>query len=395
MFTKKLFIVKLSVLAGLVTGFVLLSGASYAQTYYSRFPNPTGHYSSTNPTDCDAPAIQNILGLADNNADTYASFEVNNLSSPYSCSGRYLFDVDLNLPTGINSVTTGSQAGFRIKVPSGISADSIGKYLTVSTYLRDSLNPSNVTFQEYATGGGSSGNLFYGIDIDQNGKSWLVYFTSTKPFNLLELAVDPKIVQLGVDFEFDVTFAFGGAVQQVLPAQIANFSASVSGKTVNLSWQSLTETNVSSYRIERSNNSGATYSAVASIAAKGNSNVAVNYAYKDAVSVDGSYLYRITVVNNDGTSKATGSVAAIINGQSKLLIYPTVVKAGQNINIRTSENGMTTVYVYDAQGRLAKQQRTNSSGQFSIATGGFATGVYTIKVVSVSGATSQSRIMVN
>ncbi len=397
MFTKKRSIVKLSVLAGLITGFILLSGASYSQTYYSKFSNPTGHYSGTNPTGCEAPGIQNLMGMADNADTTFASFEVSNLGEPYSCTNRYLFDVDLNLPSDMNAIAAGGQAGFRIRIPSGVVADSLGKYLTVSTYLRDSLDPTNVTFQEYATAGASSGNIFYGINIDGNNSNanWFVYFTSTKPFNLVELAVDPKIVELNTDFQFDVFYGLGGAISQILPAQIADFKAAVSGNNVNLSWQSLTETNISSYRIERSSNAGVSYSALASVPAKGNSSAATSYGYTDAVSSNGSYLYRVVVVNNDGTTKATGSIAAIISGQSQLFIYPTVVKAGQNITIKTSENGMTTVLVYDAQGRLVKQQRTNSSGQFTMPTSGVATGIYTIKVVSASGAISKAKIVVN
>ncbi len=395
MYKKNFSIVKLSVLTGLVAGFVSLSGVSHAQTYYSKFPIPAGHYSKTEPTNCDAPAIQNIEWIADNDVTTAASFSVDSLKNPYTCTGKYLFDVDLNLPLGKKVVAAGQQAGFRIRVSTGISPDSLGKYITVTTYLRDSINPNKVTFQEYATGGGSSGLDLFGTDIDGSGRNWLVYFTTTKPFNLVELAVDPRIVTLNSNFEFDAYFAFGGLAQVVLPAQIANFKAAVAGKNVSLSWQSLTETNVNSYRIERSSNGGTSYSTVATVPAKGNSNVAINYGYTDAVSVDGNYLYRIVVVNTDGTSKATGSVAAIISGQSKLLIYPTVVKAGQNINVRTTESGNTSVYVYDAQGRLVKQQRTNSSGQFTISTAGVTTGVYTIKVVSATGAVSQARIIVN
>ena len=394
MYLKDIAVLKLSVLVGLLTGFISLSGTAHAQTYYSRFPNPTGHYSKTDPIECEAPAIQNISGMADNDASTYASF-ADNISTPYDCAGKYQFNVDLNLPSGIKLVEAGKQAGFRIKFSKSISTDSLGKYLTVSTYLRDSINPNNVTFQEYATGGGSSGINLLGRDIDADGKNWLIYFTSTKPFNLLELAVDPKIIQLNTSFELDVFFAFGGATEEVLPAQIDNFKAAVSGKNVSLSWQSLTETNVSAYRVERSSNGGVSYAPVTSVPAKGNSNVAISYGYTDAVSVDGSYLYRIVIINNDGTSKATSSVTAIISGQSKLLIYPTVVKSGQNITVRTSENGMTTVYVYDAQGRLVKQQRTNVSGQFTIPTAGVAAGIYTVKVVSASGAVSQTRIVVN
>ncbi len=395
MFTQNNSVLRLLALTGFIAGCVLLTNVSYGQAYFSNFPDPAGKYGKTDPAGCGAPAIQNIESIADNNASNFASFEAVNIAAPFTCNDTYRFDVDLKLPSNLKAVPAGSQAGFRLDVPTGINKDSLGKYLKVTTFLRDSVNPNNVAYQEFSTGGGGGGNTFYGLDIFQTGVSWAVYFTATKPFNLLELSVDPKIIQLGVDFRFNVFYAFGGSLGDILPAQIANFKAVASGKNVSISWQSLTETNVSSYRVERSGNGGTSYSVVASVPAKGNSNTAISYGYNDNVAVDGNYLYRIVVVNQDGSSKATSSVAVIISGQGKLIIYPTVVKAGQNITVKTSENGMVSVFVYDAQGRMVKQQRTNSTGQFNISTNNLSSGVYTIKIVSATGNTVQSRIVIN
>ena len=396
MFTKNLSVTNLAIAAGLAVGGLLSAGSSFAQggTYYSRFSNPTDHYSKSDPTDCDANGIQNIVGVADNDLTTYAFFTADNITAPYSCTDRYLFDVDLSLPLGKYSVAAGQQAGFRLRIPTGISPDSLGKYITITTYLRDSTNPANVTYQEYATGGGSSGLDLYGTNIDPTGKDWLLYFNTTKPFNLVELAVDPKIIQLNTAFEFDAYFAFGGASSIVLPVTIAYFKADVSGKNVNLSWQSSSEINVSNYRIERSNGNGA-YVTVATLPAKGNSNATVSYAFTDKVGVDGSYMYRIITVNKDGSTATTNSLSALISGQGKLLLYPTIVKAGQSVTVKTSETGLVSIYLFDAQGRLVKQQRTTSSGQFAISTSGLSSGVYNVKVVSASGSVLQSKIVVN
>ncbi len=395
MFTKKRPVTNLAIAAALMAGGMFSSGSSFGQgTYYSRFSNPVNHYAKTDPTDCDVNGIQNIVGLADNDLTTYAFFTANNLETPYTCTGRYLFNADLNLPLGKYSVAAGQQAGFRLRIPSGIAGDSLGKYVTITTYLRDSVNPSNVTYQEYATGGGSSGLDLYGTVIDPSGKDWLLYFNTTKPFNLVELAVDPKIIQLNSAFEFDTYFAFGGASSVVLPAHIANFKATVSGKNVNISWQSLTETNVSTYRIERSNDNGS-FTTVATLPAKGNSSTALSYSFTDKVGIDGNYLYHIVIVNKDGSSTTSNALSALISGQGKLALYPTIVKAGQSVTVKTSETGLVSVYLFDAQGRLVKQQRTTSSGQFTIPTSGLSAGVYNVKIVSASGAVLHSKIVVN
>ncbi len=86
---------------------------------------------------------------------------------------------------------------------------------------------------------------------------------------------------------------------------------------------------------------------------------------------------------------------AIISGQGKLLLYPSVVHAGQNVTVKTSVTGLTNVYLFDAQGRLVKQQRLTSNGLFTIYTSGLSTGIYNVKIVSANGAILKSKIVVN
>ncbi len=372
-----------SLLTCIVACCLLVSNISYGQTFYSNFPDPTGNAYVINPTgaNCSAPAAQDSLGFADTSAATLTSFKTFT-TVPYTCS-IYHFVSRLNLPVDTPILDAGYKAGFRIRVPTGVSLDSLRKYVILASYTSDG------TLIEYI----SDVNIL-GSDSSQNGVDWYLYFMPAKPFNTLEITVDPNITPLNTNFEFDVFYAFASK-DLVLPAQIANFSLATSGKNVNLSWQSLTETNVANYRIERSNNSGADYSAIATVSARGNNNTAVNYGYTDNASVNGSYLYRIVTVNKDGSSKATNSLVAIISDQGNLFLYPSVVKAGQNITVKTSENGLLTVILYDAQGRMVKQQRTASTGQFTIATNGLSAGVYHVKVTSSNGSVFTSKIIIN
>lgn len=383
MSTKLASVRKLAVATGLVTCCLSMYNTASAQTYYSNFLDPTGKYGVTNPTGatCASLPVENPTAYADSSLTNYSFFKANT-STPVTCDGKYSFDTYLNLPPDTSVVPAGSRAGFKIRVPTGISKDSLGKYLIISSYL-------NGTFQEYNTG-----SDLLGLDAGQNGVNWFVYFVTKKPYNILTLVVDPKIIQLNTDFEFDVLYALGENIA-VLPAQIANFKAAVAGKTVNLSWQSLTETNVSSYRIEKSSNGGSSYSVIGTVAAKGNSTAAISYGYTDNDVTTGNYLYRIVTVNTDGTTKATNSVSAVINSNGSLFLYPSVVKPGQTITVKTSESGMVSVRMYDAQGRMVNQQRVNSTGQFTLSTNGLSSGVYTVRVISANGNILQSKIVVN
>ncbi len=401
LFTKHNSVLRLLAVSGCAAGCFLAPNTSHAQTYYSQFTTPQAgyNYAIFNPSggSCTAMPIQNGVGIADNAGsndqdNTFAYFKAN-ITTPYNCTDNYKFHVNLNLPSNVNALDAGSDVGFKIKVPTGISKDSLGKYIVIGTYLLADIHGdhSSFTFQEYRTGDSLKGK---GLDPSPDGQTWIIHFTTLKPMNDLELSVDPRITQLNNNFEFDVYYGYG-SVDVTLPAQIANFKAAVSGKTVGLTWQSLTETNVKGYRIERSSDGGNTYLPVGMVAAKGNNNAAINYAYNDNGVTDGKYLYRLVILDRSGTFKSSSSVAATVSGQGQLLLYPTVIKAGQNITVKTSETGDLTVHVFDGTGRLVKQQRINSNGQFNIATSGLTSGIYTVKIVSASGNASQSRIMVN
>lgn len=383
-YTNKLSFLHVSLLSVLMAGNFFMPSSTFGQTYYSRFSDPTDKYAVSSPfgTGCDATPVQNGVGLADNDENSYAYFEAN-ISQPYTCSSpNYSFSTYLNLPPDNTSLKAGNQAGFKVRIPTSLSSDSLGKYLTIRTYLDNTLQESK------------TGNQLLGLDPSQSHINWFVYFVVSKPYNRIELLVNSAIIQLNTNFEFDVYYALG-ATSIVLPAQIQNFSATTSGTIVNLTWQSLTETNVSAYSIERSSNGGASYSKIASQAARGSSNTTALYSYTDNILANGNYLYRIVTVNKDGSSSTTNAVAAVISGLRKLVLYPSVMKAGQNFIIKTSQQGMLTTQLFDAQGRLVKQQRAASAGQVSMSTSGLSSGVYTVKMTNASGEMLHAKFVVN
>ena len=389
MYTKKTvsrFSLSFSLLIGLVAGCLSLCNTGFAQyKYYSKFPNPAGRYYTINATGagCAAPGVIDSTGFADISEATYAYFTTTRTDS-FTCD-PYHFLANLNLPADTPLLGAGYKAGFRIRVSPAVSLDTLRKYTVISTY-----NSNGGTLIESAHTEDISG-----LDSTGTGTDWFLYFVSTKPFNTLELNVYPNVAILNKAFKFDVLYAFATLNEQVLPATIGDFKATVAGKNVSLSFQSLTESSVASYRIERSGNGGVSYATVASLPAKGNSNAAVLYNFTDAVTVDGSYLYRVVIVNKDGTTKATNSLSVLINAQGKIFLYPSIVSAGQNINIKTSQTGAVTVLLYDAQGRAVQQQRITSTGQFTLATNGLSRGIYTVKIISATGNVLQSKIIVN
>lgn len=369
---------------GLVAGCLSLYNVGFGQKYYSKFPDPTGktYVIDAKGPNCTAPVVTNPTGFADTAEATFASFKTTRIDS-FTCDSLH-FAADLNLPANLPVLGAGYKSGFRIRVTPAISLDTLRKYAVVSTYTNDGKLVEAVY----------NDNIL-GLDSSGNSTEWFLYFTNTKSFNRLELDLYPNVAPLNVAFELDVLYCFATSNSTVLPATIGNFKATVTGKSVDLSFQSLTESDVANYRIERSGNGGASYAAVASLPVKSNGNTDALYNYIDEISVDGSYLYRVVTVNKNGTTKATNSISVFISGQGSIFLYPSVVKAGQNINIKTSQTGLVTVLLYDVQGRTVSQQRTTSNGQFTLATAGLSRGVYTVKIISATGNVLKSKIVVN
>lgn len=363
--------------------YALSPGVSFGQTYYSTFGNSTGKFAVTAPSGntCNAPAIQDATAFADGNINNFTSIK-GNISSPLTCTnGSYTFTTFLNLPPDSSYVSAGLQAGFRIKVPSGISTARLTQNISVQTFLGNTMQESY------------NGDSIHPIDLATDNTRFIVYVNTKKNFNRLQLTVNSNIIPLNTDFEFDVIYAIASNAQ-LLPVTISSYSATATGNNVMVSWQSLNEVNLSGYRIEKSSNNGASYTAVATLPAKGGSGI-INYSYTDKAVGNGNYLYRIVAVDKDGFAKATNAVLVIIAARARLMLMPSIVKAGQKIMVNSGIAGNYQLAVFDLQGRIVKQQQVNSSDKVAVNTSGLSAGTYVVKIMTPLGTVLQAKFVVN
>jgi len=353
------------------------------QTYYSTFPSPTGKYTVTEPSGgtCNAPTVQNTAAFADADVNNYTFFK-GTISSPLTCANNsYTFNTLLKLPPDSPYVTGGLQAGFRIKLSAHTAPDVLKQNISIQTYLNntpaESFNETNVHL----------------IDIATDSTRFIVYVNTGANFNQLQLTVNGNIIPLNTDFEFDVQYAIASNTD-LLPVTISSFKAVSSGNNVAISWQSLNETNISSYRIEKSSNNGASYTTVTSLPAKGSGDI-INYSYTDEAVANGNYLYRVVAIDKDGSSKTTNVILVTISGKTYLILLPSVVKAGQAVVVNNATAGAFQLAVFDLQGRMIKQQQVNNGDKAIINTNNLSTGTYVVKIITASGSISQAKFIVN
>ena len=86
----------------------------------------------------------------------------------------------------------------------------------------------------------------------------------------------------------------------VLPVELTSFAASVIDRTVTLKWRTESESNSHGFEIEkRSNQSG--WNTIGFVKSAGNSTQSQNYSFVDSKVETGSYLYRLKMIDLDGT----------------------------------------------------------------------------------------------
>ncbi len=184
-----------------------------------------------------------------------------------------------------------------------------------------------------------------------------------------------------------------------LPLKLISFSAVLNNSKAELTWRTVSETNVSHFEIEKSPD-GRNFSEAGIVFAKGNETDITTYRFSDLINTnqEGVVYYRIRSVDLDG--KYQYSVVRIIriskqsDNNSTILTYPNPVTNELRISIPGNWQNKKVVYeVFNAMGHLYKNIETGSSSQTeTVNTSTLAPGFYVVRV-SCDGQTAQQKIV--
>jgi hypothetical protein len=238
-------------------------------------------------------------------------------------------------------------------------------------------------------------------------------------------------VYMGIDWRhFQRTAAFTGGERvlrgiidffeknggTVVPVELVSFDAKARGNNVDVFWATASEQNADHFVVERAKVSEqayagvsatsnvadldvasdvASYVAVSTVAAAGNTTERRDYGVKDLGLADGTYLYRLVMVDRDGSTSRTGDVEVVIGQTAGLSIdgvVPMPVVSTSTVTFRTAASGMATVTLVDGEGRLAATLYAGdlASGAHTVdlAAAQLASGAYTVVVSSNGQSTS-------
>jgi hypothetical protein len=150
-----------------------------------------------------------------------------------------------------------------------------------------------------------------------------------------------------------------------LPVQMNAFTASRTNSTVNVTWETLTESMNKGFEVERRIGDAKDFQAVAFVNSKtidGNSSSKLNYSFSDANNSTGVSYYRIKQVDLDGKMKY--SEIRVVDGlksKAQTLVYPSPSTNGI-VNIIFSNNDSKNIILSDLTGK-AIQKWSNYSSQ--------------------------------
>jgi hypothetical protein len=189
---------------------------------------------------------------------------------------------------------------------------------------------------------------------------------------------------------------------RITPVELVTFDARRTGSSVTLDWATATEQNSGWYEVERAVNTGSelAFERIETVPAAGNSTSRREYNAVDNNVRTGSYVYRLRMVDRDGTFDYSDEVAVVIgdNANSTLAIgetRPNPVSGIANVDYTINTPGMVRVELTDMIGRTVStifEGNVSSAGTYSleVSAEGLAAGMYQIVIKSGDSVATRS-----
>ena len=169
----------------------------------------------------------------------------------------------------------------------------------------------------------------------------------------------------------------------VLPTAVS-LKGTVNNGYAQLQWTSSQETGSIQYSIERSNDEGAHFISIGTVAGKASGMNGANYQFQDPQSLNGSVLYRIRI--NDQVYHAYSKIILLSSQDIPLALSGLLNPFYHSVsfNLTAPEDHNVTLSLYDSYGRLlTRESRTAYKGlnHFDLNhPGSLQTGMYVLQV---------------
>jgi hypothetical protein len=142
-------------------------------------------------------------------------------------------------------------------------------------------------------------------------------------------------------------------IETVLPVELTSFSASVTGKTITLIWNTASELNNKGFEIQRSVNSK-NWDAIAFVEGRGTSSSQAEYNYTDNTISSGKYYYRLKQIDYDGSYEVSNAVEVFVGIPKGFVLeqnYPNPFNPSTTIKFGFDNNTKAELRIYNVLGK--------------------------------------------
>jgi hypothetical protein len=175
-----------------------------------------------------------------------------------------------------------------------------------------------------------------------------------------------------------------------LPVDLASFTSNVSGRDVNLLWQTTKEINNDGFEIERKRIADNNWIKIDFVKSKGNSNNPVNYNFVDKKLNTGKYNYRLKQIDYNGNYQYFSlNNDIVINIPLKFDIsqnYPNPFNPETKIDYQLPGDYLVKILIYDNTGReiitLINKQQEAGYYTISFNASNLSSGVYFYRIIT-------------
>jgi len=184
-------------------------------------------------------------------------------------------------------------------------------------------------------------------------------------------------------------FTFSGTP---LPVKLLEFTATRQDGQAKLAWSTAEETNSAKFEVERSGD-GQAFETIGTLGAQGNSSTRTDYTFYDRQPLYGNNYYRLHQIDLDGKAEYSKVVKLNFVQQLTVHINPNPAHGVVNITVENASDQLS-LQILDLSGRLVRQQLLTAGTQNTpVAIDGLTKGIYTVKVVSKAGVTTQKLLV--